>query len=98
MKWLILLFLFLALAALIVVRYRRQIQTGLYVWRMFRKMRQVGKTESRQVETKNTEQDVQLVRCAKCGTWIPKSKALNLRSKNFYCSTNCIETAVKVHS
>ncbi len=96
MKWLILLLLFLVLAAIIAMRYRRQLQTGLYVWRMFRKMRQVGKTESRQVETKNTERDVPLVRCAKCGIWIPKNKALNLRSKNFYCSTNCIETAVKV--
>ena len=97
MKWLILLLLFLALTAIIVVRYRRQIQTGLYVWRMFRKIRQPGKTENKQFETKKSASDGQLVRCAKCGTWIPKNKALNLRSKNFYCSTNCIETAVKVH-
>lgn len=96
MKWLILLFLLFAVAAIIFVRYRRQIQTGLYLWRMFRKMRQTDNAEIKQVETKIPAGDRQLVRCAKCGTWIPKKNALNLRSKNFYCSTNCIETAVKV--
>jgi hypothetical protein len=96
MKWLVLLFLLFALASIIFVRYRRQIQTGLYVWRMFRKMRQAGGAENKPAEINKSATDGELVRCAKCGTWIPKNKALNLRSKNFYCSINCIETAVKV--
>lgn len=97
MKWLVLLFLLLALAAIIFVRYRQQIQTGFYLWRMFRKMRQSGSaTNNKQFEATKSEPEGQLVRCAKCGTWIPKNKALNLRAKNFYCSTNCIETAVKI--
>lgn len=95
MKWLVLLFLFFALATIIAVRYRRQIQTGLYVWQMFRKMRQPNRPENKRIEINKSEADGQLVRCAKCGTWIPKNKALSLRTKIFYCSAKCIETAVK---
>ncbi len=96
MKWLILLLLIAAAVILIATRYRRQIQMGIYVFRMFRKMRQMGKADEKQIQEKERPKDVQLVRCAKCGTWIPQTKALNLRSKVFYCSANCMETAVKV--
>ncbi len=101
MKWLILLLLILLVVVFVAIRYRRQIQTGIYVWRMFRKMRQMGKSseksdgDKRINETANTK-NAPLVRCAKCGKWIPQTEALNLRSKNFYCSYNCMETAVKV--
>ncbi|MGI8639505.1 MAG: hypothetical protein ACR2MG_06070 [Pyrinomonadaceae bacterium] len=93
-KLLILLILLLVVASMIALRYRRQIQTALYVWRMFRKMRQMDKPQEKQIEKKENAKDVQLIRCAKCGTWIPQKNALNLRSKAFYCSTNCMENAV----
>jgi hypothetical protein len=93
MKWLILVILFFLLAVIIAFRYRRQIQTALYVWKMFRKMRQANKSEEKQIEQPNAK-DVPLIRCAKCGTWIPQKNALNLRSKTFYCSANCMEQAV----
>lgn len=96
MKWLILLFLIAAACALIATRYRRQIQTGIYLWRMFRKMRQTGGAENKQFENKANSKDVPLVRCARCGTWTPQTSALNLRGKTFYCSANCMENAVKV--
>lgn len=91
MKWLILLGLILLVGIIVVSRYRRQIQTAMYVWRMFRKMRQAGKTEEKQIETKENSKDVSLIRCGKCGTWIPKNKALSLRSGIYFCSTNCLE-------
>jgi len=93
MKWLIILVLFILLTAIVAVRYRRQIQTALYVWKMFRKMRQMNKTDEKQIEQPKTK-DVPLIRCAKCGTWTEQKNALNLRSKTFYCSTNCMEQAV----
>ncbi len=96
MKWLILLLLIAVVGILIAVRYRRQIQTGIYFYRMFRKMRQMGKSSEKQIDKKETASDVPLVRCAKCGKWTPQTKALNLRSKTFYCSSNCLESAVKV--
>jgi Sec-independent protein translocase protein TatA len=96
MKWLIILGLLILVWAIIAVRYRRQIQTAIYVWKMFRKMRQPEKTAEKQIEKKENSGDVSLVKCAKCGTWIPQKNAFNLRSKIFYCSANCMESAVKV--
>lgn len=94
MKWIIVISLILIIGAIVVSRYRRQIQMAIYVWRMFRKMRQAGKTEEKQIEPKTNNKDVPLIRCGKCGAWIPKNDALSLRSGGFYCSTNCLETVV----
>jgi len=91
MKWLIILGLLLIVGIIVVSRYRRQIQMAIYVWRMFRKMRQAGKTDEKQIETKEKPNDIALIRCGKCGTWIPKNKALSLRSGIYYCSTQCLE-------
>jgi hypothetical protein len=41
------------------------------------------------VRSKSTSGEM-LVRCASCGTWIPKGRALRLKSAT-YCSTTCIE-------
>lgn len=97
MKWLIFLGLVIILLAIVAVRFRRQIKMAIYVWRMFRKMRQVGKSGEKPVEKIENPKDAPLVRCAKCGTWIPQNKALNLRSGIFYCSKNCLETTAKVN-
>lgn len=96
MKWIILLILVAALIAVVAVRYRQQIKMAIYVYRMFRKMRQVGKTDEKQIEKTETAADVALVRCAKCGTWTPQNNSLKLRSGSRYCSTACLETAAKV--
>jgi Sec-independent protein translocase protein TatA len=94
-KILIILLLLSVLFGVIALRYRKQIQMALYVLRMFRKMRQMSRApEEKQIEKTENTSDVQLVKCARCGTWIPQNKALNLRSKTFYCSANCMENAV----
>ena len=97
MKWLIILGLILLVIILIASRYRKQIQMGLYVFRMFRKMRQMNRAEEKQINTKAQTNDETLVNCAKCGTWIPQNKAIKLRSGVFYCSSNCLETMAKVN-
>ncbi len=96
MKWLIILALIVVLAIFIANRYRKQIQMALYVFRMFRKMRQMSKIEEKQIDAKANSEQTALVNCAKCGTWIPQNKALKLRSGVFYCSANCLETTAKV--
>jgi hypothetical protein len=96
MKWLIILGLLFAVCVLIAVRYRRQIQTAIYVWKMFRKMQQASKPSEKQNSKQENSSDVPLVKCAKCGTWLPQKNAMNLRSKIFYCSANCMESAVRV--
>ncbi len=98
MKWLILLLLFAVLIAVIATRYRRQIIAGIEIWKMFRQVRrQMKPKDEKQIRPQTaSKSDVQLVRCAKCGKWINESNALNLRSKTFYCSTNCMEQAVNI--
>lgn len=94
MKWLIILALFILLAMIIATRFRRQIQTSLYVWKMFKKMRQSDNSGEKQINQSNNSKDVPLIRCAKCGIWVPPKNALNLRSKTYYCSANCMQQSV----
>jgi hypothetical protein len=98
MKWIIILILFLVLMAMIVVRFRRQINTGIEIFKMFRQLRNQTKPQDKKLDKKAANESEPLVRCAKCGTWTPQSSALNLRSKTFYCSTNCMEKAVSFNS
>lgn len=98
MKWLIILIILLIVAAFVVLRYRRQIQTGLHLWRMFRKMRQMNQPSEKRIETVSNDKNEPLVRCERCGSWIPQSEAMKLRSKTFYCSAKCMERAVKLQS
>ena len=97
MKWIILLILFAVLIVIIATRFRRQINAGIEIFKMFRQVRrQMKPQEEKQIKSKVSKTDVPLIRCAKCGKWISESNALNLRSKTFYCSTNCMEQAVRV--
>jgi len=60
-------------------------------------MRQMSKPEKQEKQIENANPvDVQLVRCAKCGSWIPQNTAMKLSKNNFYCSSKCLENAVKV--
>ena len=98
MKWLFILTIFLILAAFLVVRYRRHIQTAVQVWRMFRQFKRVRTPETKEIKKPKIDQNAPLVRCAKCGKWIAQSEALYLRSKTFYCSTVCMEKAARIES
>ena len=97
MKWLIILGLILVVIVLIATRYRQQIKMVIYVWRMFRKMHQATKSPEKQLQKQENETDSELIRCAKCGTWVQRNKALKLRSGVNFCSTVCLESAVKVN-
>lgn len=97
MKFLLILGLLVILAMFIGRRYRRQIETALYVFRMFRKMREMNnsaETSGKQIDQTSNSMDVQLVRCVKCGSWTPQSNALRFGKNSFYCSANCMEKAV----
>jgi Sec-independent protein translocase protein TatA len=100
MKWLIILVLLAILVMFFVTRYRRHIQTGIYMFKMFRKMRQMNKpdTTEKQIENTTNPNDVQLVRCTKCGSWIPQYTAMKLSKNTFYCSSNCMEKSVEVRN
>ncbi len=98
MKWLIILALLMIVVSMIALKYRKHIQTGLYMWRMFRQMRQVSKPTEKKIENPIADKNANLVRCARCGKWISASTALNLRPNTSYCSTVCMEKASRIES
>lgn len=95
MKWLIVLLLFAALLLIIALRYRNAIGV---IWGFLRAFRQLKKDISAQKRADpmpiETDKNLPLVRCTGCGKWISESEAMNLRSKNFYCSQTCVEQAI----
>lgn len=96
MKLLILLLILAIFGVYVAVRYRRQIQTGIYLWQMFKKMRGASIQTDNQINKIEGSANAPLVRCAKCGKWTPQTEALNLRGRTFYCSSNCVENAVRL--
>lgn len=95
MKYLFILLILILVFGLIAFRYRKQIQTALYMWQMFRKMKEISKSQKeKRIEKTETQPETKLVKCAKCGTWTPLTKAIYFRSKTFYCSKNCMENLV----
>ncbi len=96
MKWLIILALFLVLIGIIAYRYRKQIQTGWFMWQAFRKFRQqVKPKQKKQVPKKDTSKDSELTRCPTCSKWTPQEDAVKLKS-NYYCSLQCMEESIGV--
>ncbi len=90
MKWIILLFLFFFLVVIFVVRFRKQINGAVLLWKSLQK------PPEKQINNKENLREVPLVKCRDCGTWIPQTTALNSDSNSFFCSQNCLKKAVKV--
>ncbi len=90
MKWIIILFLLFLLVVIFAVRFRKQINGGIILWKTLQK------PPEKQIEKRENSREVPLVKCRDCGTWIPQTTALNFNSKIFFCSQNCLEKAVKV--
>jgi hypothetical protein len=82
--------------ALLAYRYRRQITMAIQIWRTLKKMRQMSGTETSDEQLSANKQDVQLVRCAKCGNWKPQNQSLKFSRGTFYCSSKCVNEALNV--
>ncbi|MEO8573925.1 MAG: hypothetical protein ABI481_08140 [Pyrinomonadaceae bacterium] len=80
------------LLGLTAIRYRRQIAAMLHIWRSLKSMRDQAK--EKQVRPQDSIPAGPLVNCAKCGTWVPEQKAIQLRGGTFYCSSSCLESSV----
>jgi len=74
-------------------RFRRQLTFGWQVWKMMR-----GAYQSRQQTGATPQQEKipagKLVRCEKCGTWIPKDTALDFGNNTYFCTAKCMEKSV----
>jgi hypothetical protein len=77
------------------VRYRRQIAGVIQIWRSLKSAREQIKKQSGPVNEEPVASG-KLVNCAKCGTWVPENKAINLRGGTFYCSSTCLEATTNV--
>jgi hypothetical protein len=99
MKWLIIIGILLLVLLLVILRFRRHLQTAWQIWKMFRLMRQKGKTQAQPVNNKKESlKDAPLVRCEKCGKWTSPETALKLRQDKYYCSSQCMERAARLQS
>jgi hypothetical protein len=97
MKWIIILALVALLIVIVSVRFRRQIQTAIYLFRMVRKMRAMSRAEMPEADPRTAvaESADELVRCSKCGKWSSKAGAKRFGTTSFYCSDECMTTAVR---
>lgn len=97
MKYVLILGLLAAVVGLLYWRLRPYIKMAQRFLGVVRDVRRVsetgsvGETPRRERESVSNEM---LVRCASCGTWLPASRAVRLRSsQNAYCSHACLERA-----
>ncbi|HLL72985.1 MAG TPA: hypothetical protein VK363_16205 [Pyrinomonadaceae bacterium] len=94
MKYLIVAAILGALLFLLYLRLRPYINAARRVLGVFRQARAMsaGQATPDAVRRKRTDAEERLVRCASCGTWIPASRALTLRStSSAFCSHACME-------
>lgn len=94
MSWtwilLIIFLLYLAFMAFMVYRYRKYLQTGWFMIKAYRQMKQPKTSKTKNITDKPKTSDSPLVRCAKCQKWTPQDGAVKLKT-NFYCSHACLE-------
>lgn len=100
MRELIIILIVLAIfVALFAFRYRKQIMAAVQVWRMLKKMRAANRgaaDQAKPIGDKASSKDVELVRCARCGSWKPRDEALKFSRGTFYCSSACVNEALNV--
>jgi hypothetical protein len=80
----------LVLLALTAIRYRKQITA---VIRFSRMLRNAGATKPIGNAERRKDVVVPLAKCAKCGTWVPQTRAIKFGPGNYYCSSKCMEAA-----
>ncbi len=91
-------FILLIVAVLIgltAFRYRKQLAAVLNVWRMLKSMRQVDSRDEGRIEGSERTSGP-LVNCAKCGTWVPETRAMKFGKNSYYCSAACVEKSARI--
>ena len=79
-----------ALLALTAFRYRRGIIGAWRVWQTFKGLRGAPPIVNQQIE--QPEKESKLVRCSRCGTWVPEARSIRMRGGIAYCSNECVES------
>lgn len=96
MKLLIIVGILAVLFLLAYLRLRPFIRMARQMFGVARDVRRVVRQEPAASSTRASGTGARLVRCDDCGTWIPASRAVKLRSSNAsYCSHTCLERAAE---
>jgi hypothetical protein len=91
-EFVVILFVIAVLLALTALRYRKQIAA---VYRFWDALKTAHNDRRGEINEPVEQESGPLVNCAKCGMWVPESKAIRLGTRNFYCSSACFERAAK---
>ncbi|MEP6850463.1 MAG: hypothetical protein ABI999_16510 [Acidobacteriota bacterium] len=82
-------FVIVFLGGLTLIRYRKGIMAVIRVSRMVKQASVQGTSKTnRQIKTNEPSP---LVKCSRCGTWVPQERARKIGSSLFYCSSECVE-------
>ena len=95
MKYILLLALVAFVALLVYWRLRPYIHFARRAFSFVRDVRRISRQEMPgPAPRRAAASGERLVRCSSCGTWLPSSRALAVRSSSeVYCSTECVERA-----
>lgn len=95
MKYFLLLALFVFVALLVYWRLRPYIHLARRAFGFVRDARRLTRQDlPGPAPRRANASGERLVRCSSCGTWLPSSRALAVRSSSeVYCSTDCVERA-----
>ena len=98
MKYVFIIALFAAVALFVYWRLRPYLKMARNVLGFVRDVQRVStgtRAETPQRSQQRGDAVEKLVRCSSCGTWLPASRAVALRSsKESYCSHECMERSV----
>lgn len=94
MKWILLLIVLIFLAGIIALRYRRQINFLILLWKQLKTLNSKSNIKEKKIETNRSETDKPLERCVRCGNWVVQSNIMRLGGAN-YCSITCLEKNVR---
>ena len=100
MKYLLLLALLTAVALLVYWRLRPYIHFARRAFGFVRDARRLTRQDTPGPDPRRASASGErLVRCSSCGTWLPASRSLAIRSSpEVYCSTDCVERAGRPES
>lgn len=95
MKLVIILSLLVIVLSLLYFRLRPYIKVARQIFGVMRGARSMGHNETAQQPLRPEATTAnKLIRCDACGTWIPATRAVKLRSsRSTYCSHACLEAS-----
>ncbi len=96
MKWIIIILLLFVIVVFITARYRKQINAAIILWKSLTKAHSSASQIHSKAKSRQDPLAVELIKCAKCGSWTPSTNTLSLISGEKFCSSECIDEAILI--